>query len=199
MKPGKAYSTGSGPFSRALSRRITWTSRTSSDASVARVSIVAEAIAHRVSCSLFRDHLPSPSCELGSAPAAPPHHRRTASAQQLAMPAWVTERVSYKKLAGGVACCDGLRRVVHSSSTELDVGVMGPCLAHRALDASAAEQGGVASVESGSSRLLTPSVLSETRSWAARQPHLEATVGCGSGRTATRLLRERAPPCTSNQ
>ena len=155
----------------------TWTSRTSSDASVARVSIVAEAIARPLSCSLFRDHLPLPSCELGSAPAAPPHHRRTASAQQLAMPAWVTERVSYKKLAGGVACCDGPRRLVHSYPQELAAGVMGPCLAHRALDASAAEQGGVASVESGSSRLLSPLVLSETRSCVTRQPLSEHTAG----------------------
>ena len=65
----------------------------------------------------------------------------------------------------------------HSSAKEIAARVTGPCLAHRVVDAAAAEQDDVVSVESCSSRLLAPSVLPETRSWAARQPHSEATVG----------------------
>jgi hypothetical protein len=97
--------------------------------------------------------------------------------QQLAMPAWVTSHVSYRCVSGGVAHCGGLRRTDHSSAKEIAARVTGPCLAHRVVDAAAAEQDDVVSVESCSSRLLAPSVLPETRSWAARQPHSEATVG----------------------
>ena len=111
--------------------------------------------------------------------------------QQLAMPAWVTSHVSYRCVRGGFAHCGGPHRTDHSSPKEIAARVMGPCLAHRVVDAAASEQDDVASVESCSSRLLAPSVLPETRSWAARQPHWRPQwAEAADGRTT------RARKCT---
>ena len=119
--------------------------------------------------------------------------------QQLAMPAWVTSHVSYRGVRGGVAQCGGPGRTDHSSAKEIAARVMGPCLAHRVVDAAASEQDDVASVESCSSRLLAPSVLPETRSWAARQPHWRPQwAEAADGRTtrARKCTEVRTPPCT---
>ena len=150
--------------SRALAPQTTWTSRTSSDASVVRRTIEAEAIPPGVSRSLFRVKLPVVRNQLGCAPAAHLTAGGLQEGQQLAMPAWVTSHVSYRGVRGEVAQCGGPGRTDHSSPKEIAARVMGPCLAHRVVDAAASEQDDVASVESCSSRLLAPSVLPETRS-----------------------------------
>ena len=118
--------------------------------------------------------------------------------QQLAMPAWVTSHVSYRCVRGGVAQCGGPGRTDHSSPKEIAARVMRPCLAHRVVDAAASEQDDVASVEICFSRLLAPSVLPETRSWAARQPHWRPQwAEAADGRTtrARKCTEVRAPPC----
>ena len=155
-----------------------------------------------MSRSLFRVKLPVVRNQLGCAPAAPPHRRRTARPRRSAAghaTAWVTSHVSYRGVRGGVAQCGGPGRTDHSSPKEIAARVMGPCLAHRVVDAAASEQDDVASVESCSSRLLAPSVLPETRSWAARQPHWRPQwAEAADGRTtrARKCTEVRAPPCT---
>ena len=162
------------------------------------MTIEAEAIAHPIACSLFRVELPVVRNQLGCCSSSTTSPPADCKDQQLAMPAWVTSHVSYRCVRGGVAQCGGPGRTDHSSPKEIAARVMRPCLAHRVVDAAASEQDDVASVESCSSRLLAPSVLPETRSWAARQPHWRPQwAEAADGRTtrARKCTEVRAPPC----
>ena len=141
------------------------------------MTIEAEAIAHRVACSLFRVELPVVSNQLGCCSSSTTSPPADCKDQQLAMPAWVTSHVSYRGMRGGVAQCGGPGRTDHSSPKELAERVMRPCLAHRVVDAAAAEQDDVTrasesfcSVTRSLTVTLTSTVstIPETRSWAAR-------------------------------
>ena len=103
----------------------------------------------------------------------------------------ITSHVSYRCLSGGVVHCGGLRRTDHSSPKEIAARVMGPCLAHRVVDAAAAEQDDVASVESG---LLTlTSAVSTTRDTVLGRSAASLGGHCGlRQRTDARRVRQSA-------